>query len=48
MEEDISSRERVCLERCYFEVQNCNQNDDGTWDCPQPESCQERCRMKSS
>jgi hypothetical protein len=42
-----SSMESVCMERCYFEAENCRQNADGTWDCSaSPRYCEEHCRGK--
>ena len=41
----ISSQSKeVCLERCYFEAENCRQKEDGTWDCKRgPRHCKKRC-----
>jgi hypothetical protein len=45
MAENMSKKESICFERCYFEAQNCRQNDDGTWDCSSsPRFCEEHCR----
>ena len=47
MAKKISSKESVCMERCYFEARNCRQNEDGTWDCSSsPRYCEEHCRDK--
>ena len=44
MAENISKKESICFERCYFEAKNCKQNDDGTWDCSSsPRFCEEHC-----
>jgi hypothetical protein len=46
MVEEISGTNRACLERCYFEAENCRQKDDGTWDCnKRQEDCESHCRM---
>jgi hypothetical protein len=26
-------KSEICLERCYFNVNNCRQKGDGSWDC---------------
>ena len=46
MSEEISGINRACLEKCYFEAENCLQNEDGTWDCSKSrEDCEAQCRM---
>jgi hypothetical protein len=42
-----SDKKSACMERCYFEAENCRQNDDGTWDCSsRPEYCEEHCQNR--
>ena len=48
MSENMSEKERICLERCYFNAENCRQKEDGTWDCKtSPDYCEEHCIGKS-
>jgi hypothetical protein len=39
------SKGAECLEKCHFVAENCEQKEDGTWDCPlDPKDCGKRCR----